>query len=150
MTSFESRSGIRGFYGDDSKGDEYIFQIALEQEARYQQYKLGERVGNSGSPTPLPPNKRTRSQWTPDPAEKSQVIQPTAVNGLVTPAGTPLPVAEVVTLGGQTKPTKATRMAARKVFMEDYLGVAEKTWDELTDELQAKLLRSFDNFMKGE
>jgi hypothetical protein len=82
--------------------------------------------------------------------EKSQVIQPTVVNGLVTPARTPLLVVEVVTLGGQTKPIKATRMAARKVFMEDYLGVVEKTWDELTDELQAKLLRSFNNFMKGE
>jgi hypothetical protein len=55
--SAETRSGIRGLYGDNAKGDKFIYKAALIQEERYQKYLDGKRPAKDQSASPFPPGK---------------------------------------------------------------------------------------------
>jgi hypothetical protein len=126
LRSFETRSGIRGFYGNNAKGDAFIYEIALEQEARYQKYILGERVGSDGSPTPHPPHRRSRTQWTPapPPPEEKGSPPPPGEKGSPPPPeekGSPPPPEEKeVPPGPQASPNIATKKAFMAEFLENY------------------------------
>ncbi|CZR65345.1 uncharacterized protein PAC_15245 [Phialocephala subalpina] len=150
--TFETRSGIRGLYGDNLKGDKFIYKAALVQEERYQGYLESNGIANSRSASPFVPGNEN----TPPPEGKKD--NASTGGGLLTPGGTPPPGGNkdnastgggLLTPGGTPPPgtqtaIKAAKKAAMEEFKEDYLlGAGVDEWKDLTPQQQSDGVEAF-------
>jgi hypothetical protein len=134
--SFETRSGVRRLYGDNVRGDKFIYKAALEQEGKYQNYLNGQRPPELRSVTPFIPGNQNTPPPPPPPRLPSPPSSPTPPPPLSSPP--------IVPSGENTKKAKK---AAMEEFKEDYLfaaGVDE--WSELTTRQQSDRIEAFKLF----